>query len=311
MLTSKTLMGNWGTLLLPINKDNSIDYLRLEEEIDILIKSGVDGIYSNGTAGEFYNQSEDEFDKISDLLATKCHKASRSFQIGVSHPCPITSLERLKRSADFQPDAFQIIFPDWVALNKREQFSFLEKLIEAAHSIPLVLYNPPRSKTHLQPADFAELASAFPELIGLKVAPTGENWYSQMRQYAKDLAVFVPGHWLATGVQERVATGSYSNVACLSPKGAQWWWNLMKTDLRAALDLEIKIQQFFSQCIRPFIEKGYADPALDKFLAAVGGWAHISTRLRWPYDWIPESEVEKAQKIALQLLPEFFSSTDG
>jgi dihydrodipicolinate synthase/N-acetylneuraminate lyase len=50
-------MGTWATLLLPINLHDSVDYIRLGKEIDVLIASGVDGIYSNGTAGEFRAQS--------------------------------------------------------------------------------------------------------------------------------------------------------------------------------------------------------------------------------------------------------------
>ncbi|WP_276500255.1 dihydrodipicolinate synthase family protein [Terrimonas pollutisoli] len=63
-LTAKELKGNWGTLLLPVNNDDSIDYVRLADEIDYFIDAKLDGIYSNGTAGEFHNQTEDEFDKI-------------------------------------------------------------------------------------------------------------------------------------------------------------------------------------------------------------------------------------------------------
>lgn len=307
MLTSKTLKGNWGTLLLPVNKDNSIDYSRLEEEIQILIKFRLDGIYSNGTAGEFYNQTENEFDKINELLSEKCQKSQTPFQIGVSHPCPINLLERLERSVALQPDAFQFIFPDWVVLNISEQFSFMEKLVSVANNIPLVLYNPPHAKMHLQPADFAKLSKAFPQLICIKVAPSREDWYQQIRHYIKDLAVFVPGHMLATGIYEKVAAGSYSNVACLSPKGSQWWWHLMNTDLPAALEVEKRIHQFFSQCIEPFAAQGYSNPALDKFLAAIGGWAPIGTRLRWPYNWIPETEINNVRKVACQLLPEFFT----
>lgn len=306
MLTAKTLMGNWGTLLLPVNQDNSIDYLRLEEEISLLIKAKVDGIYSNGTSGEFYNQTENEFDKINYLLAEKCHLHKTPFQIGVSHPSPVISIERLKRSAAMHPDAFQLILPDWVVVNKKERFIFLEKMAEASKGIPLVLYNPPHAKLVLHPSDFAELSSLFPQLIGLKVAPAGDDWYAKMRDYASGLAVFVPGHWLATGFKERVASGAYSNVACLSPKGAQWWWQLMQNDLEASLEIEERIHQFFSTCIEPFARMGYSNPALDKFLAAVGDWAPIGTRLRWPYDWIPEGEISTAKKIARQILPEFF-----
>ena len=55
-LHPKQIRGNWATLLLPINSDQSIDFARLKAEILYLIEARVDGIYSNGSAGEFYTK---------------------------------------------------------------------------------------------------------------------------------------------------------------------------------------------------------------------------------------------------------------
>ena len=301
------LKGNWGTLLLPVNANDSIDYVRLSDEIDYLIASKLNGIYSNGTAGEFHNQTEEEFERIQNLLAEKCHKANTPFQIGASHPSPITSLERIIRTVDLKPDAFQVILPDWVVTTQDEQVFFLQKIADAAGKIPIVLYNPPHAKTVLSPADFCRLAKVIPQLLGIKVGGGDAQWYKDMQQCSSQLSVFVPGHFLATGFQAKVASGSYSNVACLSPKGSQWWWKLMQTDINNAVSIQKKILQFFEVCISPFKEVGYSNPALDKFLAAVGGWANIGTRLRWPYKWINENEVSAVHKIAKTYLPEFFS----
>jgi 4-hydroxy-tetrahydrodipicolinate synthase len=306
MLTAKTLRGNWATLLLPINADDSIDEARLADAIDYLLSVKPDGIYSNGTAGEFHNQTEDEFDTVQALLAEKCRKAGVPFQIGASHPSPIISLERLKRTVLLQPDAFQVILPDWVMATQEEQVDFLQRIAEAAGTIPLVLYNPPHGKTVLQPADFRRLKDAIPSLIGTKVAGGDAQWYREMRVQAHDLSVFVPGHFLATGVKEGVGAGAYSNVACLSPAGAQRWWQLMQTDIDKALEIQQRILQFFDQCIVPFKQAGYSNPALDKFLAAIGGWGNIGTRLRWPYRSIAVEEVEKARVVSRELLPELF-----
>ncbi len=306
LLTAKDLRGNWGTLLLPINADDSIDYMRLAEEIDYLAAAQLDGLYSNGTAGEFHNQTEEEFDKIQELMAEKCHKAGMRFQVGASHPSPVISLERIKRTVSLRPDAFQIILPDWVMAAEEEHIYFLKKIAGAANGIPLVLYNPPHAKTVLKPVDFSRLKNEVPQLIGIKVASGDAQWFADMRLYASGLSVFVPGHFLATGVGEGVASGAYSNVACLSPKGAQQWWQQIQTDINKALDLQKRILQFFDECIVPFRQAGYSNPALDKFLAAIGGWSTIGTRLRWPYKWIAESEVARARIKAKQLLPEFF-----
>lgn len=306
MLTAKTLRGNWATLLLPIHEDDSIDYTRLADEIDYMIQAAPDGIYSNGTAGELHNQTEAEFDKVQEIMAAKCEAALVPFQIGVNHPFPLVTLHRIQRMVALRPAAFQVILPDWVSTGAGEQVRFLQKVAEAAQGIPLVLYNPPHAKKVLHPADFGRLQQLVPSFIGIKVAGGDTAWYDEMRVYANTLSVFVPGHFLATGVQEGVAAGAYSNVACISPKGAQWWWRLMQHDLARALDVQQRIGQFFDACIVPYKNAGYSNPALDKFLAAVGGWADIGTRLRWPYKWIPEEEVPRAREVCKRLLPEFF-----
>ena len=43
---------------------------RVGNQIDVLISMGVDGVYCNGTAGEFHSQTEREFDQITISLHT-------------------------------------------------------------------------------------------------------------------------------------------------------------------------------------------------------------------------------------------------
>lgn len=304
-LTSKSLIGNWATILLPINKDGSIDFSKLNDEIDYLIAAGIDGIYTNGTAGEFYNITEDEYDKISELVATKCRQKNRRFQLGVSHMSPIITAERLQRSVALKADAFQLILPDWIPLNRQEQDGFMLHMQALAKDTPLVLYNPPHAKSKLGVTDFLRLEELVETLIGIKVADGDVAWYQSMIPVAEKLAIFVPGHHLAMGVKMKVAAGAYSNVACLNPRGAQKWWEMMADDLEEALHIEQLIVEFMTAVIVPFQKKGFSNPALDKFLAAIGGWASVGTRLRGPYSGIEMSEVYEARKMAHRILPKF------
>ena len=168
-LNATAIVGNWATLLLPLNEDDSIDYSLLAEEIDLMIAFGVNGIYSNGTAGEFYNQTEEEFDKVSELLASKCEAAALPFQIGCSHMSPKISLERLKRAVALQPGAIQVILPDWFPPSMNEIIQFLERMATVANPIGLVLYNPPHSKIKLRPEDFAIIENVGIPLVGCKL----------------------------------------------------------------------------------------------------------------------------------------------
>ena len=306
-LTHDTLKGNWATLLLATEKDGSLNYDRMSEEIDVLISSHPDGIYSNGTACEFYSQSPDEFYRISELLASKCRKAGVKFQIGVSHPCADESAERLKAVLGLEPWAVQVILPDWFPVDDRAAVSFLSRMSEIAGEIPLVLYNPPHAKRILSPREWQVLKRAVPSLIGVKVFDNNRSaeWYEDMRNNSAELSVFVPGHHLATGIVNG-ASGAYSNVACLNPFAAQKWSDMMETDMEGALELETRINRFMAECIDPFIVKmHYPNHACDRFMANVGAWAEVGAYLRWPYASIPESYIMETRKKGHDIIPEF------
>ncbi|OQP60404.1 dihydrodipicolinate synthase family protein [Niastella vici] len=305
-LQASAIKGNWATLLLPVNEDDSINYRELENEIDTLIAMQVNGIYSNGTAGEFYNQTEEEFDTISSILAQKCNAAGMPFQIGACHTSPVMAFDRVKRAVKWQPGAIQVILPDWSAPSMQEVINYLRVLAKAVAPVGLILYNPPHAKKRLVPEEFHQLKEAGINLVGCKVGGGDAQWYAAMKKWAPDISVFVPGHHLATGISLG-AYGAYSNVACLHPGAAQQWYELMLFDMPRALNLEKWIQLFMSQYIAPYIStKGYSNQAADKLLAAIGGWANVGTRLRWPYQGIDESEVSKLRTIAQEMLSEFF-----
>jgi len=212
------IYGNWATLLLATDPNGSVDFTRLSDEIDVLIASRPNGIYSNGTAGEFYTQTEEEFDKISELLAMKCEMAGIPFQIGASHMSPQISLERLKRIRHLKPGAVQVILPDWFPVSPEEAMIFLQKMESEANGISLILYNPPHAKKNLNPGEWSAIKQQIPSLEGLKVFDQNADpvWYEEVRKNNKGLSVFIPGHRLITGIRSG-AHGAYSNLACLNP----------------------------------------------------------------------------------------------
>ena len=306
-LSHNLIYGNWATLLLATDSRGNLDFDRLEEEVDVLIDSKPNGIYSNGTACEFYSQTMDEFVKISELLSSRCEAAGVPYQIGVSHPCPHESLERLQAIRHLKPGAVQLILPDWFPVNDEAILSFMQRMAEEAGEIPLVLYNPPHAKKVIHSEKWQMIRKAVPSLVGVKVFDNNcsAEWYAQMNANKEGVSVFVPGHHLATGVVYG-ADGAYSNVACINPHAAQKWYELMKTDMEAALELESRIQAFMKECIDPFIVvHGYPNHACDRFMALVGGWADVGAKLRWPYSSIPVDYVEQVRKRAHGIIPEF------
>lgn len=228
------------------------------------------------------------------------------FQIGVSHMSPIISLNRLKRAKALKPNAVQIILPDWFVPTMEESISYLQKMEETADGLGLVLYNPPHAKKQLDIEEIELLMNKINGLVGIKVAGGDIAWYKKMSMITNKLSVFIPGHYLATGIKYG-AHGAYSNMSCLNPIAAQRWYRMAMVDLKSALELEERIQKFVNQYMAPFITKhSYSNMAVDKFMVAVGGWLPMESRLRWPYKSIDKEHITKIRREGKKLIPEFF-----
>tara|TARA_B110000459_G_scaffold188991_1_gene222711 strand:+ start:2385 stop:3359 length:975 start_codon:yes stop_codon:yes gene_type:complete len=298
--------GIWGAVLLPINSSGCIDWGALVEEIEILCGSNLSGVYSNGTAGEFYNQTDAEFEKISGILSDAAKKFNMPFQIGVSNSNPRVARFRLKQAVDLSPNGIQFTLPDWWPPSSYEIKTFVTGMQEVCESMPLVLYNPPHSKVKILLRDIAELRELAPSLVGAKLAGGDNKWYQELQKWLPDFSVFVPGHKVAFG-RPLGAEGSYSNMACLSPNGAVRHWHLINSNLEAAVELEYRTNRFFEQYIFPLSNKEMlSNQALDKLLAAIGGWGPVGPKLLWPYASADASDVVRISKVARSELPEYF-----
>jgi dihydrodipicolinate synthase/N-acetylneuraminate lyase len=296
--------GIWAAVLLPVDSGGEIDWPALREEIEILCDSGVAGLYTNGTAGEFHSQTESEFDRIAEIVADIAQRNGIAFQIGISQTNARLARERLRRIASLRPHGVQFTLPDWWPPSAPEIEDFVIGLMEAAPEIALVLYNPPHAKRRLSLAEIAHLRARTPTLIGAKLPGGDEAWFAEMRQCLPDFSVFVPGHTIASG-QLAGASGSYSNIACLSPRGAVRWWELIEWDADAALALERRIQSFLQSHVLPLRSKfGLSDAALDKAMAAAGAWGPTGPRLLWPYRGASADDVVELARAARHDLPE-------
>jgi dihydrodipicolinate synthase/N-acetylneuraminate lyase len=304
-LSRSTLCGVWGTVLLPLDAHDRIEWDQLADEIGLLAGSDLDGVYAHGTAGEFHTLDETEFDRINGMLAAACEPVGKPFQIGASHPVPQVTLERIARSKALAPGAFQVILPDWVPPAERECEAFVRRLAAVADPVPLVLYNPPHAKTVLGPAELTRLLAEVPTLVGLKIADGDDAWYDAMRPVLDLAPVFVPGHRMATGLA-RGAKGSYSNVTAISPAGAARWLATVEADPAAAADLESRVADLFERHVEPLRRQGYGNPALDKFLVRIGDWCDVGLHVRWPYASIPPDVVAPTRRTARELVPELF-----
>lgn len=290
-LTPATLKGTWSTLLLPLNELDEIQWSLIDDQLTALAAAEVDGIYFNGTACEFFSQSNEEFLRLARTSAAFCEDRSIPFQIGASHAQAAESLRRIEQTRELNPGAFQVILPEWTPLGWSEILEFLKRMTKAADTIPLVIYNPPNAQKVLTPAEWHQLTQEVAGIIGIKVAGGDEAWHNEMGNAANHMSVFVAGVQLGSGIINGCASGSYSNLACLTPQGAVDWYQRILSNPQTALEQESQILNVFGKAIAPF-RGAFSNSALDKALASAGAWTGISSRVRWPLASIAESDVQ-------------------
>ena len=307
-LTATTLKGTWSTLLLPLDENEAIRWDNIDLQLNALAKAEIDGIYFNGTAGEFFNQTNEEFLQLAQTTAAFCDARGIPFQIGASHLHPSETLRHIEQTRELNPGAFQVILPEWNPLTWEEIRNYLTRLVAAAAPIPLVIYNPPNARKVLLPSEWARLASEVDGIIGVKVAGGDAAWHVEMKHAANQLSVFVAGIRLASGMIHGCARGSYSNLACLSPCGAIRWGRSILKEPEIALAQEAQILEVFKSALKP-IRGRFSNTAIDKALAAAGGWADGSPTVRWPLASIPQSEVDRLSKTFRKALPFLFNET--
>ncbi|WP_265519135.1 dihydrodipicolinate synthase family protein [Nitratireductor luteus] len=298
--------GIWAAVLLPVSAQGEIDWGALAEEISILCEGPVDGLYTNGTAGEFHSQTEAEYERLTALMAEIAGKAGKPFQIGVNHTNARIARARLSGLGPLRPTGAQIILPDWWPPGDAEVARFIDGMHAAAGDVPLILYNPPHAKKRLTLAQIAGLRALAPGLIGAKLPGGDAQWHAERRRLLPEFSVFVPGHTVATA-RPLGADGSYSNMACLSPFGAAMHWRMIESDPAAAGDLERRANLFLRDHVLPFrASHGLSDAALDKLMAAAGGWGPVSSRLLWPYTYASQEDVQRLATASRKLMPEYF-----
>ena len=159
-LDRRSLRGTWASVMLPLGTNDEILWDRLEEEVSYLLESGVDGIYTSGTAGEFYAIDEKEYLQLNHMVVNLCEAVNKPCQLGASHMSGQISIDRIRSAAALGPSAIQVILPDWFPLSDDEVLDSMKRFASVAGSVPLVLYNPPHAKTLLDPLALGRLAGS-------------------------------------------------------------------------------------------------------------------------------------------------------
>jgi dihydrodipicolinate synthase/N-acetylneuraminate lyase len=283
-LTRQSLRGIWGALITTWTADDRLDEKRFAAEVRAYASSGVQGVYTGGTTGEFYTQDDATFERITAIACEASHAVGVRIQAGCTALSTRTAKQRIAFAKKCGADAIQIALPFWLQLKDDEAAGFFHDVAQAAYPTPLILYHTSRAKYKFNPAQIGELAAKIPTFIGTKDGGCEVAALREMVKLAPDLAIFGGEHDMV----ERIGAGghgAYSSVSGLTPHATVRLYELCAAGKFAeAAPLQKAMYDVLFSVAIPWVTgpDGLFDSAVDRILRIVGG-GDVDIRCQLPY----------------------------
>jgi len=282
-LTRTNLHGVWCALIVPWTDRDELDERRFVQECRSYGGTGVHGIYTGGTTGEFYAQDDATYERITKIAVEHAHDVGLPIQIGCSALSTRTARQRAKVAIDAGADALQIAIPFWLTLKDDEVMRFMREIAEAAGDTPIILYTTERAKRLISPQLFGALAHEVPTFIGTKDTGCDVPLLKAILAEAPDIAVFGGDDDFYIKIPAG-GRGGYCSVTGLNTARIVKYYELCAAGkLEEALPIYQEINRFMQDHVVALVtEDGLWDSAIDRLLRVCGG-GDVGIRCQSPY----------------------------
>lgn len=267
---------------MPWTRHNEVDIRRFIKEIQAYSGTGVHGIYTGGTTGEFYAQTDQTFARITQIACEQAQEIGLPIQIGVSALSTHAARQRVRVAIKAEADAVQIALPFWLELKDDEVKRFVHEIAGEAGRTPIILYLTSRSKRKIAPALLGEIAAAQPTFIGTKDTGCDLKTLQAMLKEAPDIAIFG-----GEDFYQRIPAGGrggYCSITGFNAAKVVELYELCAANrLAEARPLATALERFLHEALVPLVKKeGFWDSAVDRIQRVAGG-IDVGLRCQSPY----------------------------
>lgn len=281
-LSRQNLHGVWSALIVPWTDRDELDAKRFAQEVRSYGGTGVHGVYTGGTTGEFYAQDDDTYAKITEIACEEAHAVGLPVQIGATALSTRTAARRIRVALRAGADAIQIALPLWLELKDDEVKRFVREIAAEAGKTPLILYLTSRSKRKIEPALFGEIAAENPTFIGTKDTGCDVAKLKQLLKQAPDIAIFG-----GEDFYEKIPAGGRGGYCSITgfnaPKVVELYNLCAAGRLDEAKPLADVQRRYLKEALVPLIEvHGLWDSAVDRIQRVAGG-GDVGLRCQSPY----------------------------
>jgi 4-hydroxy-tetrahydrodipicolinate synthase len=303
MLSKEQLKGMWISVPTEWTEDYQFDEKTFRDEIALLIDSGVHGLYTTGSTGEFFALDWDEYKAVTDaFLAETVGKVP--VQVGANWFNTRDTIKRVRYARDKGADAVQVCFPGWLQMREEDYDQFFTDVYEAVPDIAIIHYNVSHAKKLFKGTDYRRVIPKVPTLIGTKAAVPLID-YLELQVNAPELRHFTGEHVfpLAHLVGSH---GMYTSWYMMNPDFFHAYYNLcIDGKQREAAEMTLRLTKWHETAVIPLSDKGYKHAVLDKAFVELGGWLPGNRRTRKPYQPMTDEDFAELKRITAKIMPEF------
>jgi 4-hydroxy-tetrahydrodipicolinate synthase len=177
--------GSGVAIITPMNEDESVNYAKLDELLEMQIAEGTDAIIICGTTGESATMTvEEHLDVIRHCIKT-VHKRIPVIA-GTGSNDTKTAIQLSKEAEEAGADGLLIVTPYY---NKATQPGLIRHYtaIAEAVSLPIIMYNvPSRTGVNILPETAAYLAKNVKNIVAIKAASGNLSQIAKLKYLAGD-----------------------------------------------------------------------------------------------------------------------------
>lgn len=263
----QTIKGVLTAIVTPFDANGALCAQRLRRQVQRQMQYG-NGIFCNGTNGEFFVLSREEKLKVTETCIDEvAGKVATVAHIGEISTAATIALGR--DVAAMGVDAVSVIAPYFVPLKQSELIYHYQAIADAV-PVPVYLYNiPARTGNTIEPATARALA-AHPNIVGIKDSAGSYESLKGFLDATRDLSGFDvlsgPDHLAHQGFLDG-CSACISGLANFSPEGVSRIWNSFRDgDIEASK----RAQDFISDLRRDLYAIAFAPAAVKKATVLLG-----------------------------------------
>lgn len=300
MLNLENLKGIFVAMPIAMNAEGAFVEDDYRHDIRKMAGTGVHGLYTTGSTGEWYALDNKEFEWMVDLFLEETSKFNILTQIGCGGLDTRQTIRRIKivTRRECKPDGIQVLLPPWQVLTDDEVMDFFKAVSDACEGLPIIHYNTIRSKRFLTEREYEKILNSVPCLIGSKSILSNIEQMICLLRAELPMNHFVGHEWNAVLASVWGSKGIYSDYALYWPEACVRLFALCEQKRwDEAFALQEKFLNFCLEGEGPLIDRGYSDASWDKGKTEAAGILRCKRFVRRPYHCMKEEDILHFRKV--------------